>query len=135
MSNLKDTDIEDLFRRASEKYPLRTDSVDWDRMAAALEKDPPLPPDGEKVTDNRRKRRFLWLLLLLPLAGAGYYALEGHGKATVAAGTAATTTVGTGTAGAKPPGAGAPGTTSAGVATTAGTEPSGTATTTGSEIG
>jgi hypothetical protein len=98
MSNLKDTDIEDLFRRASEKYPLRTDSADWDRMAAALEKDPPQTPDGEEVTDKRRKRRFLWLLLVLPLAGAGYYAMQGRGKGSIAAGTAATTSVGTRTA-------------------------------------
>ena len=96
MSNLKDTEIEDLFRRASEKYPLRTDSADWDRMAAALEKDPPQPPDGEEVTDKRRRRRFLFLLLLLPLAGVGYYALQGHGKGAVVAGTAAAVKEGTG---------------------------------------
>src|SRR5579871_2463266 len=73
MSNLKDTDIDDLFRRASDKYPLRTDSSDWDRMAAALEKSPPPnPPNDPDETDDRRKRRFFWLFFLLPLAGAGY---------------------------------------------------------------
>src|SRR6185437_13468843 len=95
MSNLKDTDFEDLFRRASEKYPLRTDSADWDRMAAALEKDPPEPPDGDEVTEKRRKRRFLWLFLLLPLAGGGYYVLQGHGHRMDVAGTS-TVRVGTG---------------------------------------
>jgi Outer membrane protein beta-barrel domain len=76
MSNLKDTDIDDLFRRASEKYPLRTDSSDWDKMSAALEKDPPPPDDGTDTTDRRRKRRFFWLFFLLPLGvgGLGYYA-------------------------------------------------------------
>jgi Outer membrane protein beta-barrel domain len=76
MSNLKDTDFDDLFRRASEKYPLRTDSSDWDKMSAALEKDPPPPDDGEDSTDRRKKRRFLWLFFLLPLGvgGLGYYA-------------------------------------------------------------
>lgn len=74
MSNLKDTDIDDLFRRASDKYPLRTDSADWDRMAAALENKGPIPPDGPVAPEEKRKRRFFWLfLLLLPLAGAGYY--------------------------------------------------------------
>jgi cytoskeletal protein RodZ len=89
MSNLKDTDIDDLFRRASEKYPLRTDSSDWDRMAAALEKDPPLPDDETDATDRRRKRRFFWLFLLLPLGvgGLGYYAWH-TGTRTQAAATA-----------------------------------------------
>ncbi|HEV2480842.1 MAG TPA: outer membrane beta-barrel protein [Puia sp.] len=74
MSNLKDTDIDDLFRRASDKYPLRTDSASWDRMAAALENKGPEPPDGPIAPEEKRKRRFFWLfLLLLPLAGAGYY--------------------------------------------------------------
>lgn len=75
MSNLKDTDFDDLFRRASDKYPLRTDSSNWDRMAAALEKDPtPDQPYDLDNTDKRRKRRFFWLFLLLPLGGLGYYA-------------------------------------------------------------
>lgn len=73
MSNLKDTDIDDLIRRASDKYPLRTDSANWDRMAAALENKGPEPPDGPIAPEEKRKRRFLWLFLLLPLAGAGYY--------------------------------------------------------------
>jgi hypothetical protein len=80
MSNLKDTDIDDLLRRASDKYPLRTDSADWDRMAAALERDTP-PPDENLETEEKRKRRFLWLFLLLPLlGGAGYYVWH-HGPA------------------------------------------------------
>src|ERR1700753_29305 len=81
MSNLKDTDFDDLFRRASDKYPLRTDSSDWDRMAAALERDPgPDTPDETDNTDTRRRRRFFWLFLLLPLAGIGYYVTHSSGK-------------------------------------------------------
>jgi hypothetical protein len=88
MSNLKDSDIDDLFRRASDKYPLRIDSADWDKMAAALDKDPaPAGIDGSE--DQRRKRRFFWLLLLLPLGGAGYFAwthaVHGAGDPGVAA--------------------------------------------------
>jgi len=82
MSNLKDTDFDDLFRRASDKYPLRTDSSDWDRMAAALEKDP--SPDASDDVDNpdrRRRRRFFWWFLLLPLAGIGYYTIHQSGHA------------------------------------------------------
>ncbi|WP_431210743.1 hypothetical protein ACQ86N_32960 [Puia sp. P3] len=70
MLNQKDNDFDDLFRRASERYPLRTDSADWDRMAAALDN-----PSSTELTDEgvieekRRRRRFLWLFLLLPLGG------------------------------------------------------------------
>ena len=78
MSNLKDTDIDDLIRRASDKYPLRTDSADWDRMAAALDKEPPPTTNIAETDDKRRKRRFFWLFLLLPLAGAGYFVFH-HG--------------------------------------------------------
>lgn len=79
MSNLKDTDIDDLFRRASDKYPLRTDSADWDRMAAALDDQPPPAAGTVDGEDKRRKRRFFWLFLLLPLGGAGYYTLHHAG--------------------------------------------------------
>jgi Outer membrane protein beta-barrel domain len=101
MSNLKDNDLDDLFRRASEKYPLRTDSSDWDRMAAALEKDEHRGlADDPNDPGKRRSRRFLWLFLLLPLAGAGYYtwrqsatnARQSAGVTSTQAGTNATST-------------------------------------------
>src|ERR1700727_1604076 len=62
-------DMDDLFRRASEGYPLRTDSADWDRLASALDGVPAPPSDQEK---RRRRRGVFWWLLLIPLAGAGY---------------------------------------------------------------
>ncbi len=66
-------DMEDLFRRASPKYPLRTDSADWDRLAAALDKDPG-PPSITDKDDKRRRRVIFWWWLLLPLAvGLGIY--------------------------------------------------------------
>ena len=87
MSNLKDTDFDDLFRRASEKYPLRTDSSDWDGMSAALEKDPPSPGDGTDTNDRRKKRRFFWLFFLLPLGvgGLGYYAWHSGARTKIGA--------------------------------------------------
>lgn len=103
MSNLKDTDIDDLFRRASDQYPLRTDSADWDKMAAALLKDPtPSLTDGEETGDGRRKRRFFWLLLLLPLAGAGYYAWHRTGSGLAHSGNVAVVTTGVNGAGQSP---------------------------------
>jgi hypothetical protein len=75
MSQLNVNNTDELFKRASEEYPLRTDSADWDRLAAALEKDPSLilPPLHEDE-GGRKKRRFFWLFFLLPLGGLGYYA-------------------------------------------------------------
>src|SRR6478672_2305281 len=56
-------DMDDLFRRAAENYPLDTKSADWDKIAAELDIKP------EKTKDSVfRDRRFLWLLLLLPLS-------------------------------------------------------------------
>ncbi|MBS1665722.1 MAG: outer membrane beta-barrel protein [Bacteroidetes bacterium] len=81
MLNQKDNDFDDLFRRASEKYPLRTDSADWNRMAAALDNPPPDVPE-ELVDERRRKRRFLWLFLLFPLVGGGYYFVRHGGGGT-----------------------------------------------------
>jgi hypothetical protein len=80
MSNLNDNNLDDLLRRAAEKYPLRTDSANFDKLVADLEKDTSLilPPVAE---DRRRRRRFLWLFFLLPLAGGAYYAWHATGQA------------------------------------------------------
>jgi hypothetical protein len=56
-------DMDDLFRRAAENYPLDTKSADWDKIAAELEIKP-----GKTKDNVFRDRRFLWLLLLLPLS-------------------------------------------------------------------
>ncbi len=63
-------DMDDLFKRASDRYPLRTDSADWERLANAL--------DGglASLSDEREKRRrrgAFWWFLLIPLAGIGYW--------------------------------------------------------------
>jgi hypothetical protein len=73
MSHLEGNNIDDLFKRAAEKYPLRTDSADWSRMAAALEKDLSQNPTELDKEEGTRKRRFFWLLLLLPIVGIGYF--------------------------------------------------------------
>ena len=70
-------DMDDLFRRAAERYPLRTDSADWDRLAGALDGQPELPP-GED--EKRRRRGIFWWLLLIPLAGIGYLTWQGRGQ-------------------------------------------------------
>jgi hypothetical protein len=56
-------DMDDLFRRAAENYPLDTKSADWGKVAAELEKK---YDKIEKPGSNNRK--YLWLLLLLPFS-------------------------------------------------------------------
>jgi len=75
MSHINDNNLDDLLRRAAEKYPLRTDSADFNKLVADLEEDPSLilPP----MAEDRRRRRFFWLFFLLPLAGGAYYAWHG----------------------------------------------------------
>jgi hypothetical protein len=79
MSNVNDNNLDDLLRRAAEKYPLRTDSADWGRMMADLDNDPSMILPTVNGEDTRRRRRFFWLFLLLPLAGVGYYTWHGAG--------------------------------------------------------
>ncbi len=64
-----DDEMDDMFRKAGEQYPLRTSDSDWDAVLGRLksvvgENAPLLMADGNK---KNNKRRFFWLLLLLPL--------------------------------------------------------------------
>lgn len=108
--NDENNDNDELFRRASQDYPLKTDSADWEavraKMNAAADTTEPVLPK------KKRNYKFLLLLLLLiPLfilenkydVVAKYFAGEGSGKnsntaaveTTAASGstTSATTTV------------------------------------------
>lgn len=55
-------DMDNLFRKAAENYPLNTGTGNWDKVYAALQSEPPVPEAGKKD----RYRRLLLLLLLLP---------------------------------------------------------------------
>ena len=58
---------DDLLRKASELYPLKTEGADWDKVMQALQNsDVPMPVSTDD--NQKRKRRALWLLMLLPLA-------------------------------------------------------------------
>jgi hypothetical protein len=59
---LPNDDMDELMRRAAEEYPLKTGPGDWNAVKKALDAEAPPMPGRKK--DNRR---FLWLLLLLPL--------------------------------------------------------------------
>ena len=58
-------DMDEVFRRAAEHYPLDTNSSNWDKVARALASPEDPKPEQPKKKNNRKQ--FLWLLVLLPL--------------------------------------------------------------------
>jgi len=65
MQYLSDDNMDELFRRAADDYPLKTNKPDWDKVSHALQTE-----DAAKEADDAKKktsyRKLLWLLLLLP---------------------------------------------------------------------
>jgi hypothetical protein len=67
MQYLNDDNIDELFRRAADDYPLNTDTPDWDTVSSALEA-AAAEAEPKLVKKNTGYRKYLWLLLLLPIA-------------------------------------------------------------------
>ena len=63
MQHLND-DMEELFRKAADQYPLKTTGADWNKVLQQLNQPP--DPDEPKKNDNGGYRKLLWLLLLIP---------------------------------------------------------------------
>lgn len=63
MQSLND-DIEDLFRRAAEEYPLNSDGADWDKVMQLLHQQ---EGDLPKEVPRKKDYRYLWLVFLLPI--------------------------------------------------------------------
>jgi len=60
-------DMDEVFRRAAENYPLDTSGADWNKVMAAMQ-------TKDELKDQRnKKRRFLWLFMLVPAALVGSY--------------------------------------------------------------
>ena len=59
-------DIDDLFRKASEEYPLQTGGANWEKVLARLDDDnnDTFMPAALTTNGKKHKRRMLWLLLL-----------------------------------------------------------------------
>ena len=55
-------DMDELFRKAGEDYPLDTSGADWEKIAKELH---PAVPEHSSSRGSGKKR-FLWLLLLIP---------------------------------------------------------------------
>src|SRR6476620_2908423 len=64
-------DMDEVFRRAAENYPLDTGNANWNKVWAALQH-----PEEQLVEKPERKRRFFWLFALLPLTAIGYYFMQ-----------------------------------------------------------
>jgi hypothetical protein len=65
-----DDHMDELFRKAGENYPLKTDGADWDKVMARLQNGPEdLPVSASQGAGGKRSSRKLWwlTLLLLPL--------------------------------------------------------------------
>lgn len=58
-------DMDEMFKKAAENYPLDTNSSDWNKVLTALQNE-----TGNKTFFEKKRNkngRFLWLLLLLPI--------------------------------------------------------------------
>lgn len=64
-------DMDELFRRAADDYPLNTDSADWNAVAKKLSADRSIG-DKESAKVNRNYKQLLWLLFLLPVGWLSY---------------------------------------------------------------
>ena len=74
-----DNDMDDLFQKAGELYPLKTTGSDWDAVAGKLQNEGPgevQDLSGLTAVPNRR-RTWLLLLLLIPL-GLGIFYYSGY---------------------------------------------------------
>ncbi len=58
-------DMDEVFRKAAEHYPLDTSSADWNKVLAALQENE--PEQVIPVKKDNPYKKLLWLLLLLPL--------------------------------------------------------------------
>ena len=64
MLHVNDDNNDELFRRAAENYPVKTDSADWESLRAKMDA-APAEDDRPIVVAGRKNYRLLWLLLLL----------------------------------------------------------------------
>ena len=69
-----DDNMEDLFREAANRYPLKIEgAADWEKMSAALREEAGMPlADAGDFKKEKKRRVFLWWILLLPLGWIGH---------------------------------------------------------------
>src|SRR5688500_6573411 len=68
-------DMDDLFKKAAEEYPLQTGGADWNKVHKALQQ-----TEGSPGAEKREgRRRFTVLFLLFPMLVGGYFLLKNNG--------------------------------------------------------
>src|SRR5579863_5570387 len=68
MQYLNDDNMDELFRRAADDYPLNTEPKDWDKVIAKMQAEDADSEAGKNSAKKNGYRKYLWLLLLLPVA-------------------------------------------------------------------
>ena len=68
MQYMTDDNMDELFRRAANDYPLNTESGDWEKMATTLQTENAASDSNSGKEKKKSYRKYLWLLLLLPMA-------------------------------------------------------------------
>lgn len=77
MEHIND-DMDELFRRAAEGYPLNTDSADWNAVVKKLASEKSVLLNAS--SKNKSYKHLLWLLLLLPLGVSINYFSNNNNK-------------------------------------------------------
>ena len=67
-----DNDMDDLFQRAAENYPLRVDNGDWESIARKMA-DAPAPSNVIVAPPKKGNRKKIILALLLFIVSFGWY--------------------------------------------------------------
>jgi hypothetical protein len=67
MQYMNDDNLDELFRRAANDYPLKTDTGGWGKVEAAVQAEKNNSSAEDKNNARGKYRKYLWLLLLLPI--------------------------------------------------------------------
>jgi outer membrane protein with beta-barrel domain len=74
MFYVNNDDMEEMFRQAAERYPLKTDgAADWEKVSAALKEEAGVSlADAGNYKKEKKRRLFFWWIILLPLGWIGH---------------------------------------------------------------
>jgi hypothetical protein len=64
---MNDDNMDELFRRAANDYPLKTGTGDWGKVEVAVQSEKDNSSNEGKNDPSTKYRKYLWLLLLLPV--------------------------------------------------------------------
>ena len=70
-----DNDMDDLFQRAAENYPLKVDNGDWESVARKIA-DAPAPSNVIIAPAKKRNKKIIILALLLFILSFGWYIFQ-----------------------------------------------------------